>query len=415
MDFEAPPPFVGALEEPPDSECDARLTVDDEDDSLRELEIPQDLPCTSSTASSPVSSPVKQKPPDLRIAESFPVAAQSPDHCENGLADGEDDMATPSESIGDKEEDTSACVDILDQDDFDDDFGDFAGNDVDVPPPEGEGLSSELPPKESSAEGCSAPDRYSPVRQPISRTQSQDAEPDEWNAFGAVKECENEGWSADFGAFGEASPKEEVINKAPVVEDAMLPETASSPHLDELCDSMDLWNVDSEIGCDEAYNISEMLDLDASSKERYRGIFSQNAVGRGSLPPLSTSTVLEPTPFTANGTTRRSVIISREEGAYGAKIVASDVSTNPVHNTNNSAVTAESPSIPQADFDWDASDLTNPTKAANRSSALLDVDFLSANSGGGSSSTISTLQKELDQLGLSSSETPTLRKPASQP
>ncbi|PIO66090.1 hypothetical protein TELCIR_12212 [Teladorsagia circumcincta] len=112
---------------------------------------------------------------------------------------------------------------------------------------------------------------------------------------------------------------------------------------------------------------------------------------------------------------RRSVIISREEGAYGAKVVASDLSPTSVHTTNCSAVTAESPSIPQADFDWDASDLTNPTKAANRSSALLDVDFLSANSGGGCSSTISTLQKELDQLGLTSTEPPTLRKPASQP
>lgn len=120
-----------------------------------------------------------------------------------------------------------------------------------------------------------------------------------------------------------------------------------------------------------------------------------NAVGRGSLPPLSTSTVLEPVPFTANGTTRRTVIISREEGAYGAKVVASDAAAANVLPSPNYPVVAESPSIPQADFDWDQADLRNPTTAANRSSALLDVDFLSANSGGGSSSTISTLQKEL--------------------
>lgn len=40
MDFEAPPPLVGALEEPPDVECESRVTLDDEEDvSEKELEI----------------------------------------------------------------------------------------------------------------------------------------------------------------------------------------------------------------------------------------------------------------------------------------------------------------------------------------------------------------------------------------
>ncbi|KAK5975552.1 hypothetical protein GCK32_008747, partial [Trichostrongylus colubriformis] len=314
------------------------------------------------------------------------------------------------------------------------------------------GSSSELPPTECSDEGITAADQQSSVRQPVSRIESQDGEPEEWNAFSTGNGNENEGWSADFGAFEETSAQKEVTHQAPVTEDAMLPEAVSSPILEELCDSTNLWNVDSEIGLDEAFDITKLLDTDASMKKEVDTSFDRsfdlwlalrivedalalkfewkgseyglnlfktlrvdpNAVGRGTLPPLSTSTVLEPIPFTANGTTRRSVIISREEGAYGAKIVASDVSPSAVHN-NSLAVNSESPSIPQADFDWEASDLTNPTKAANRSSALLDVDFLSANSGGGCSSTISTLQKELDQLGLSSADPPTLQKPASQP
>nr|CDJ85235.1 Protein Y45G5AM.9, isoform b [Haemonchus contortus] len=467
MDFEAPPPLAGALEEPPDLECDSRLTVDDEDDSLRELEIPTDLPCTSSTACTPIPSPcpIKQKSPELKSSShSEAPADQGAVHCTNGVVDDEEDVSTASDfcpDAVDKEE-----VDAVDNQedrsqgdtiDDEDDFGDFAGIDADVSLAEEAGSSNDLPPKESSPEISGEPNRCSPVRRPVhqspSRVNSQGVEPEEWNAFNTAKDCENEGWSADFEAFGDASHGEEVAGRAPVPEDGIFPGSVPSPILDELCDSMDLWNVDSEIGLDEAYDISKMLDSDASSKKEVDPSFERSfdlwlalrivedalalkfewkgsehgsnlfktlrvdpsAVGRGSLPPLSTTTVLEPIPFTANGTTRRSVIISREEGAYGAKIVASDVSTNALPTMNCTAVNAESPSIPQADFDWDASDLKNPTKAANRSSALLDVDFLSANSGGGSSSTISTLQKELDQLGLSATEPPTLRKPASQP
>ncbi|XGW06485.1 hypothetical protein V3C99_016637 [Haemonchus contortus] len=481
MDFEAPPPLAGALEEPPDIECDSRLTVDDEDDSLRELEIPTDLPCTSSTACTPIPSPcpVKQKSPDLKSdSHSEAPADQGAVHCANGVVDDEEDVSTASDFCPDpvdKEEDRSKedvstasdfCPDPVDKEedrskgdtiDDEDDFGDFAGIDADVPVAEEAGSSNNLPPQESSPEISGEPNRCSPFRQPVhqspSRVNSQDVEPEEWNAFNTAKDCENEGWSADFEAFGDTSHGEEVADQAPVPADGIIPGSVPSPILDELCDSMDLWNVDSEIGLDEAYDISKMLDSDASSKKEVDPSFERsfdlwlalrivedalalkfewkgsehgsnlfktlrvdpNAVGRGSLPPLSTTTVLEPIPFTANGTTRRSVIISREEGAYGAKIVASDVSSNALPTMNCTAVNAESPSIPQADFDWDASDLKNPTKAANRSSALLDVDFLSANSGGGSSSTISTLQKELDQLGLSATEPPTLRKPASQP
>ncbi|KAK6014907.1 hypothetical protein OSTOST_19700 [Ostertagia ostertagi] len=292
MDFEAPPPFVGALEEPPDSECDARLTVDDEDDSIRELEIPSDLPCTSSTVSSPAPSlcSVKQKSPHSNVECHTEVSDdQNPDHCTNGIADDEEDIPTASDFLADdkeedrladdEEEERSAGVNIEGEDDFDDDFGDFAGIDTDIPHPEPAGSSSELPPKENSAEGCNEPDQYGLVRQP-------------------------------------------------------------------------------------------------------------NAVGRGSLPPLSTSTVLEPTPFTANGTT------------YNVK-------------APRNAPAAELRSRPMKDILMRYCGLF--AYAAYRSSALLDVDFLSANSGGGCSSTISTLQKELDQLGLTSTEPPTLRKPASQP
>ncbi|KAK5968833.1 hypothetical protein GCK32_016281 [Trichostrongylus colubriformis] len=270
MDFEAPPPFAGALEEPPDSECDNPLTVDDEDDSIRELEIPTDIPCTSSTVSSPVPSPcpVKQKPLDSSTEEYYTVPAQeSSDHHVNGLADTEEDVSTSSDVIvSNREKAELAEVALNEEDDFDDDFGDFAGIDTEIPQQKVAGMSFDL-----------------------------------WLALR-------------------------------IVEDALALKFE--------------WK-----GSEYGSNLFKTLRVDP------------NAVGRGTLPPLSSSTVLEPIPFTANGTTRRSVIISREEGAYGAKIVASDVPPSAVHN-NCSAITSESPSIPQADFDWEASDLTNPTKAA---------------------------------------------------
>lgn len=70
MDFEAPPPFTGALEEPPDLECDMRLTVDDDDDDVvQPPDIPVDVPCTSSPPLSPCRSPVtKRKPSDVASA-----------------------------------------------------------------------------------------------------------------------------------------------------------------------------------------------------------------------------------------------------------------------------------------------------------------------------------------------------------
>ncbi|PAV79975.1 hypothetical protein WR25_16449 isoform A [Diploscapter pachys] len=55
-------------------------------------------------------------------------------------------------------------------------------------------------------------------------------------------------------------------------------------------------------------------------------------------------------------------------------------------------------SVPPAEFDWEHSGLKNPLKGASQSSSLLDIDFLSANSG--SAAATNTLQKELDELGL---------------
>ena len=61
---------------------------------------------------------------------------------------------------------------------------------------------------------------------------------------------------------------------------------------------------------------------------------------------------------------RRSVIVSREEGAHGAKVFKANATSNSFQFNN--ALAVESPSVPQADFDWDESGLTNPTKAASR-------------------------------------------------
>ncbi|VDP05540.1 unnamed protein product [Heligmosomoides polygyrus] len=582
MDFEAPPPLVGALEEPPDVECESRVTLDDEEDvSEKELEISLDLPCVSCSPPDVLPGPftIKGKPPEVDQPADPPSDSEAPcsDYATtNGLSSEIDCSRTASDSyssakpstyaqndvskdsepptaeeaaVGEQErrdgqsasqidavpaEDTDADAESLageeeavEEDDFDDDFGDFVDAEV------VEGLLSnrrrmetgqivgalsidrnlninrsanfalpmdkrvirgiclyefklgttakEADEKINAAfgQGCSTirtahrwyqkfrngdesleehegRGRHSDVDEDklrdvveedphkgtreiakvlgvshntaarhlkeIGKTKklessvhlsayqvatmgakkSEDSE--EWDAFNTVDDSgKAESWSADFDAFGEASsPREEAVEKPTKGEDA--PEMESSPVLDELCDSMDLWNVDSEIGGDEAMNITELLDADKPEKSdsdslcldrsfdlwfalrivedalalkfEWKGsqhgsnLFKTlrvdpNAVGRGSLPPLSTSTVLEPVPFTANGTTRRTVIISREEGAYGAKVVASDAAAANVLPSPNYPVVAESPSIPQADFDWDQADLRNPTTAAS--------------------------------------------------
>ncbi|EYC13399.1 hypothetical protein Y032_0044g968 [Ancylostoma ceylanicum] len=499
MDFEAPPPFTGTLEEPPDMECDVRMTVDDdEDDDVQPSDIPIDVPCTSSPPLSPLRSPImKRKSLDIASA-SLPSRTDTDNHphpVTNGLpesiemripsncdssAENTSEQSTSSihrvaESDQDRVEDsayeasnsspqpsnpeknsgddpldasTSAVQEEAGEDTDFDDFGDFAGVDAEDSKTEQCGAATEIVQGTGSdwAEfgRKDGKENQNPPTEDINEDQVEG-----WNAFNAADEDKNSGWSADFGDFGEA--------KAETSSDPLPVEVSSEmqvcPALDDVCDSLELWNVESEIGCDEAYDISVMFDADkppaiendAASFDRsfhlwfalrivedalalkfeWKGsghgenLFKTlsvdpTAVGRGTLPPLSTSTVLEPTPFTANGTTRRSVIISREEGAHGAKVLTSDVTVSSLASKNPTTV-VESPSFPQADFDWDKSGLTNPTKAANRSSALLDVDFLSANNGGGSSSTISTLQKELDQLGLLNSSTQNLKKPSSQP
>ncbi|VDL78241.1 unnamed protein product [Nippostrongylus brasiliensis] len=548
MDFEAPPPLAGALEEPPDMECDLRLTLDDDEEvSIKELEIPVDLPCTS-TSPPPLMSPLNIK--QRRFEEKPEGSAEAPplqtnsEHSmtnglssevgsmhtasffeavdaagvsggsrslESGLNDSEAEMKTASgfdpldmEAAGCSDDrdlpdavvketvTAESCSDALpedlaeecinstengqeeladkdksvptqEEDDVDDDFGDFAGVDpadqVDETQPERQ-VSTIIP--GSSAHFHEEPeDEWNAFsgepehRQEISEAPSKAVVSDEWNAFSASDEGQNEeNWSADFGSFEGQSPEKATETKPSVPKFDDTPDQISCPVLDEFCDSMDLWNVDSEIGGDEAFAITELLDAEKpvnvedksvplnrsfdlwfalrivedalALKFEWKGSehgsnlyktlrVDPNAIGRGSLPPLSTSTVLEPTPFTANGTTRRSVIISREEGAYGAKVVASGAANSTTQQNISTPSVAESPSIPQADFDWDQSDLTNPTKAGNRASSLLDVDFLSANTGGGSTSTISTLQKELDQLGLSTPSSQELQKPANQP
>ncbi|RCN32679.1 hypothetical protein ANCCAN_21515 [Ancylostoma caninum] len=514
MDFEAPPPFTGALEEPPDLECDVRMTVDDDDDDdeVQPPDIPIDVPCTSSPTLSPPRSPItKRKSLDV-ASGSYSTTTTTDDHphpVTNGLpetievripsssgssAESTSQQPTSSEPqsqiagsdqnrVEDSADESSKSspqpsnsekncgddpLDAIQQEagedaDFDD-FGDFAGVDADDSKLEDVDKASE-----AVESGWAEFERKDRKEDEITPTEHNDeAQTGEWNAFSTADESKNSSWSADFGEFGEA--KAETSSDIPPAEissemvcfrilffikicctDKFIEQVC--PLLDDICDSLDVWNVESEIGCDEAYDISVMLDADTppaidkdpasfnrsfqlwlalrivedalALKFEWKGsghgenLFKTlsvdpTAAGRGTLPPLSASTVLEPTPFTANGTTRRSVIISREEGAHGAKVLTSDVTASSLASKNPPTV-VESPSFPQADFDWDKSGLTNPTKAANRSSALLDVDFLSANNGGGSSSTISTLQKELDQLGLSNSSTQNLKKPSSQP
>ncbi|VDM59877.1 unnamed protein product [Angiostrongylus costaricensis] len=441
MDFEAPPPFVGALDELPDVECDVRMTVDDEEEfSTGHLEIPTDLPCTSSSAS-PQFSSCKQNSAtkDSDDGHEKCLGQNHPNSVINELP-VDRELGRTSVDFCPFAKERNCEVHRLDslQDDesTEDEFG----------------LSDPLP-QPSFSEDFHSSGQMAEV---WPATVEESGEDDEWNAFSSLQEYRNDrDWSADFDDFDKSIP--EVVDgtssdSSPLATNVPIPETLMSPILDDLCDFIDLWNVENEIGHDKGYNIINLLDSDASEvkensaipfvkgyelwlalrvvedalalKFEWKG--SQHRVnlfkalgvdpvddGRVSSSP-SMFTVLEPTPLIANGITRRSVIISREEGAHDAKVVSAEA---PASDSQSTATTVpiESPSIPSADFDWEKSDLVNPTMAANRSSALLDVDFLWANSGGGNSSAISTLQKELDQLGISNTLSQTRAKRENQP
>uniref|UniRef100_A0A158P6S5 Clathrin_bdg domain-containing protein n=1 Tax=Angiostrongylus cantonensis TaxID=6313 RepID=A0A158P6S5_ANGCA len=462
MDFEAPPPFVGALDEIPDVECDVRMTVDDEEEfSTGHLEIPTDLPCTSSSASLQFPSCRQNSATkDSDDGNEKCLGQNHPSLVISGLPEDREPDRT-SVDFGSFAKQRKCELHGLDSlQDIDDEFGDFAdftGQDRGTSEINEAGLSEPLPQRSFSEDFHSSGQNAEDSKPQIwLSTVDESGEDDEWNAFGSLQEYRNDkDWSADFEDFDKTLP--EVVDgptsdSSPLPSNVPISETLTSPILDDLCNSVDLWNVESEIGDEKGYNIINLLDSDASEVKENSAISflkgyelwlalrivedalalkfewkgSQHRVnlfralgvdpvddGCVSSSP-SMFTVLEPTPLIANGTTRRSVIISREGGAHDAKVVSAEA---PASDSQSTAATLpiESPSIPSADFDWEKSDLVNPTMAANRSSALLDVDFLWANSGGGNSSAISTLQKELDQLGLSNTLSQTRAKPENQP
>ncbi|KAJ1352692.1 hypothetical protein KIN20_009094 [Parelaphostrongylus tenuis] len=466
MDFEAPPPFVGALDELPDVECDIRLTVDDEEEfSIENLEIPTDLPCTSSSVSPQIS--LSKQNPAKRDSNGDNGKCMDQYHSNsviNGLPDERERVRTSAdlnfvaqEIKCEEHEMESVQVDESIEDEFGD-FADFTGPNLEASETKEPG-PSESSPQEAFSDDSPLPGQGGEDNQPIWPTTVQESgEDDDWNAFGSLQEYKDgENWPTDFDDPDKSNP--EVVDNSssdsyPVASTAPISETVTSPVLEDLCASVDLWKVENTIGDDRAYSIINSLDSSASELEQSDGLpflkgyelwlalrivedalalkfewkGSQHRVnlfktlgidpideGRVSSSPSSMFTVLEPTPFTANSTTRRSVIISREEGGHDAKVVSTESPTCDFHSTATTTVPVESPSIPNADFDWEKSGLTNPTAAANRSSALLDVDFLWANSTGGNSSAISTLQKELDQLGLSNTMSQTRLKPENQP
>ncbi|KIH61797.1 hypothetical protein ANCDUO_07924 [Ancylostoma duodenale] len=403
MDFEAPPPFTGALEEPPDLECDVRMTVDDDDDD-DEVQ-PPDIPIDFiSEVRVPSSSGSLAESTSQQPTSSVPQIAESDqnriEHSADESSNSSPQPSNPEKNCGDDlfEVSTSAIQQEATEDTDFDDFGDFAGVDGEDSKPVQVATASEVVQGvESGWAEFEQKDRKEDQDPPTEH--NDEAQTGEWNAFSTADETKNNSWSADFGEFGEAKaetssdiPSAEISSEMAYDISVML-DADTPPAIDNDSASFDrsfhLWLalriVEDALalkfewkGSGHGENLFKTLDVDPT------------AAGRGTLPPLSTSTVLEPTPFTANGTTRRSVIISREEGAHGAKVLTSDVTASSLVSKNPPTV-VESPSFPQADFDWDKSGLTNPTKAA------------------------STLQKELDQLGLSNSSTQNLKKPSSQP
>ncbi|VDN21605.1 unnamed protein product [Cylicostephanus goldi] len=385
MDFEAPPPFTGALDEPPDVELDARLTVDDDDEVASQVDIPTDLPCSSSPPSLPPIIPVaKRKSPEPKLPSPLPQVskdnpppemngviengdAQFPKDDENleendlrqtftSTADGKESPeasqgaaeldATPDvvektyNAVGHAVQDRDISLPVTqngsEEDDDFDDFGDFAGVDAEDAEPIVDEIHAEEKVEQAGFE-WNAFERNDDKEDQVQAGNAN--QPDGWNAFDQGNATEDNEWPADF-------------QDAAIVQDSKSGDQFGSensnlcPVLDDLFDSIELWNVESEIGGDEAHDLNAVLDADEPPKaesdssldsisthrsfdlwfalrivedalalkfewkgsEHSENLYKALRVdpkiaGRGSLPPLSSSTVLEPTPFTANGTT----------------------------------------------------------------------------------------------------------------
>ncbi|KJH50926.1 hypothetical protein DICVIV_02887 [Dictyocaulus viviparus] len=442
MDFEAPPPFVGKLDEPSDFECDARITVDDSEEfNTGHLELPTDLPCNTFQSNSPQLSSCKNSFVKRDDENDKHVNHHICHTAINGIRIAAKPCSTDGLEHSLYQEDASQ-VDENDEDEFGD-FADFSGHNLGPPDIKETGFPMVL--SGGSSEVSSSLEKIAQSDQKIRPSTCQGTGvTEEWSSFISPKESKSDSsWSADFkgcsGPFTEEVGCSSCVSH-PITSDLLTSETMASLGLEELCDMLGLWHVENKFGDDEVYDVISILDSDASTikenkdvpffkgcelwlslrvieeasalKFEWRG--SQHRANfyktlgidanttRASSSPSAMFNILEPTPITENGATRQFAKMLCEE-ARNSKTVAPGVISCELQASVPST-SVEPLSIPNADFDWEKSGLTNPTTAANRSSALLDVDFLWANSSGGNASTISTLQKELDQLGLSNSK-----------
>uniref|UniRef100_A0A1I7XNF4 Clathrin_bdg domain-containing protein n=1 Tax=Heterorhabditis bacteriophora TaxID=37862 RepID=A0A1I7XNF4_HETBA len=459
MDFGVPPPFTGTLEEPLDSNDDVRFTIVDDDDSDmpgHKLSIPGDIPLpitekktmslknigSDATAS---SCEVIQNHMILNgclSKESLSQNEQLSSNCTseiNGLP-SKSENSQRSCSVPVCMENTSDKKLPLTMNYDDDCFGDFA-----------DFVTASVPIDDIQAEGCFFyniilsvlilkfknlnSELISPSSEcvaSISNTPpltSLDND-DDWGDFDqaprlsqqhTLVECDETMGEREWSAFEGANCTN---NDCENLDEQM-------KHMNNfLMRSAELWLALRIIEDAKALKYEwKTSRLNENMLTELR--IDQNAIGRGSLPPLSTDNVLKPIPVSTSGTKYRDLITGSDGGL--TTTTPSSIPTTPSIDTSQDFCLIPSPSlssvpnpvvpvpsinslsVPPADFDWDNSGLTNPTKGANRSSALLDIDFLSANGYGSTGSTISTLQRELDELGLSSLPVSSVTKPTSQP
>ncbi|CAI4225092.1 unnamed protein product [Auanema sp. JU1783] len=438
MDVEAPPPFsAGSLEEPPDPHDSVRFGVfeDEDDNHIQATRVPTETPSSEGDdygkengipgltncaikKNHEVSTPII-------ISQEFNEALDSP---ESSIHEEVNEISrSPNPPSVDDDPHES-----------EDEFGDFDT----APVIETSQTSSSSPTELKTEKKVIEDDDWGDFDSAPSTSQVPQPSVDEedWGAFGEAPSDapdgfagESDNWAADFSAGAE-------VNNVPAENEFFVEDL---PVLEELLSSDDLWDYeeDLELGEDEALHLHEIFDredptdLDAdhillssallwktlrvveeahalkyqwktavTNKNFLRELnIDPEAIGKGSLPPLSVGGVLMPTPA-SNGPIKRTVTIA--PGDSSVKITSACTPTilsDDKQKQDLASSTFDSLLVPPADFDWAKSGLTNPLKGANQSSALLDVDFLSANSAGAGYA-VSTLQKDLADLGIANTE-----------
>uniref|UniRef100_A0A1I8A798 Clathrin_bdg domain-containing protein n=1 Tax=Steinernema glaseri TaxID=37863 RepID=A0A1I8A798_9BILA len=250
------------------------------------------------------------------------------------------------------------------------------------------------------------------------------------------EEGENEDWAAEFPEFSpETSAPDSFVNDSPHV--SIVPTIEHVPTIEGLLEEEDFWSVDSQwnedegIDDDDVFDILADLDIDEISDDcksslklwRDLRIVEEALALKFQWKSSAANTVLL---RTLDMDVKKAEIKNSYLPAFAQQLVGDGGVLKPtLHAVSStgadsppqpstaeaSSATVASLSVEPVTFNWSDSGMVNPltSSSVTAASEMLDFDFLVANEQKESSDgsiLSSALQRDLDKLGLSSSEEP---------